>query len=231
MLVPIILAAILSVVHYYSYDIAERIEQNYQRLLSFSSGMFITFLFLVMLPEITEGVVYLGNFIYAPILLGFVIYHVAEKYLYQHIKNKRELMINLEGLHFSGFFIDHFLIGLALVFAFNIGAVFGYYIFLPFLLFIFSSSVALKHIHDRYRTKATQYILPASTLVGALVASIIPTSRALYFLTFAFVVGILMYVVVRDILPKNEEGEPLYFLIGVIISMLLLLLLGFILLF
>jgi zinc transporter ZupT len=231
MIVPLLLAVVLSIIHYYSYDLVERIEKNYQRLLSFSAGIFITFMILVMLPEITEGVRYIGDFIYIPILLGFVIYHVAEKYFYQHVKTKKALMIDLGGLHLFGFFIDHFLIGFALVLAFNIGNLFGYFIFLPFLLFTFSSSVSLKRIYDRYRTKMTQYILPVSTTLGAITALITSPSKSWYFIIFAFVLGILFYVVVRDLLPQDEKGEPLFFLIGVIISMLLLLLFGFVLLF
>jgi hypothetical protein len=116
MFIPLIfvLAFILFLVNFFSELYGEKLEKHHSKLLSFSSGIFITYIFLYIFPEFFIGKQHLGNPIFALLLIGFIVFHLAEKYLYQHIKNKDILLQDLGELHVAGFFIDHFVVGIAL---------------------------------------------------------------------------------------------------------------------
>ncbi|HZX33796.1 MAG TPA: hypothetical protein VFF09_00280 [archaeon] len=222
--VPFILAAAMSIIHYFSGELSEKVEKFHDEIIGFSAGLFITLLFVFFLPEFFKGREVLGETIFALMLGGFVFFHVSEKYIYQHVKNRKELMKDLAEVHAVGFFVDHFVVGMALVFAFQqgISALLGFAVFIPLLLHTLASSISLSHI-DEYFNKSTalNIVLSVSPLLGVFFAAFLNPDRALYYAVFSAVVGALFYIVVRDMLPEKKEGRLAYFLLGFAASLIM----------
>lgn len=215
-----LLGFVLTLVHFFSDRFAKHIERFHSKIISFSAGIFITYIFLNLLPEFFKGTAALGTNAFALLLLGFVVFHSLEKYLYQHIKNKDILMKDLAELHTTGFFFDHFVVGMILFFAFNSENIFvGGLVFLPLLLHTVSSSLSLQHIYEHFnKSTLINIILSASPMLGVLFVFFLNPLSGIYHSIFSFVMGMLFYVVIRDTVPSGRTGNLHYFLIGVIVS-------------
>lgn len=219
MLVAFALAIFLALLHFFSEEYGRHAEKFHVQLVSFSSGLFLGIIFLYLLPEFFKGEAHLEGRIYLLMLGGFVLFHLGEKYVYQHIKHRKELMQDLKALHAIGFFVDHFVVGITLFLAFSIeGSVSGFLIFVPLLLHTLSSSISLNHIDSHFkRLSVSGIMLPLAPACGVLFAYFLNLEQALYYGLFSFVVGALLYVAVRDMLPR-EQGKPAFFLTGVLVS-------------
>jgi len=222
MLIPLILAVILVAVHLFSEEYSSHVERYHVHTLSFSAGLFLGLIFLNLLPEAFKGVAYLGESIYLLMVSGFVLFHLGEKYIYQHIKNKAELLQDLASIHVLGFFANHFVIGIMLFLVFSgENVVAGFLVFIPLLLHSFSSSLSLNHIDKHFNRKSISGIaLPLAPLLGVAFAILLNPDSLLYYSLFAFVIGAMLYISIRDLLPKGEQGRPLLFLSGALISVL-----------
>jgi hypothetical protein len=215
--IPVLLALILSVLHFFSRTISKLIEKLHIHITSFSAGMFLTLIFLDFLPRAATGIEHNAP-VFLALTVGFVMYHLSEKYLYQHVKNKKVLLEELAELHNVGFFIDHFMVGFVLVLTFKLESYTSYLIFIPFVLHTISSSMSLEHIRARIKTGVNRFTLSISTLIGALFAHLINLETFWYYTIFAFFLGSLLYISVRDMLPGGKKGNTLMFLIGFLLT-------------
>ncbi len=216
-MIPVVLALVLSVVHFFSRTISKIIEEHHINITSFSAGMFLTLIFVDFLPRAASGVEHNAP-VFLALALGFVMYHLSEKYLYQHVKNKEVLLEELAELHNVGFFIDHLMIGFVLVLTFELASYTNYLIFIPFLLHTISSSMSLEHIRARIKTEVNRFMLSISTLLGALFAHFAQLETFWYYTLFAFFLGALLYISVRDMLPGGKRGNLLMFFIGFLLT-------------
>ncbi len=228
MLIALLLAAILALVHLFSEEYSEHVKKYHLPTISFSAGLFLGIIFLYLLPEFFKGMQHVGESIFLLMLLGFVSFHLGEKYIYQHIKNKKEQLQDLASIHALGFFVGHFVVGITLFLAFRIeGSISGFLIFVPLLLHTFSSSLSLNDIDEKLNRKSIScLLLPMSPVLGVAFAYLMNLSSFFYHLLFSFVLGAMLYIVVRDTLPRDEAGKPLLFLTGVLLSILAITLLG-----
>ena len=83
-LVPVAMGIILAVAHYFNEKIHLEDPQKKKRLVSFVAGVSITYIFLLLLPEIYKGINLLSEFLFLFILSGFALFHLIEKHVYQH---------------------------------------------------------------------------------------------------------------------------------------------------
>ncbi|MBI2598432.1 MAG: hypothetical protein HYW50_04510 [Candidatus Diapherotrites archaeon] len=213
-------AALLSVAHFFSEYFSVHVEKSHSKILSFSAGVFITYIFLGLLPEFAKGKEIIGDNAFLFLLCGFALFHVLEKYLYQHVKNKKELLKDVAELHTFGFFFDHFVIGMILFFALNTENVFlGSMAFLPLFFHTITSSISLQHIHEHFNKNILLNIaLSASPLIGVLFVSTLNPPTDLYYSIFSFLIGMLLYVATRDSLPSGASGNIKFFIGGLLVS-------------
>lgn len=228
--IPLILALVLCILHFIGERYAEQIKYYHTQIISFSAGIFITFIFLEILPQIGVGSSIVGPNIYILFLLGFACFHIVEKYFYQHRADHRELVIELKELHALGFFLNHFILGFALVLFFELPghfSVLGYAVFIPFILHTVSSALSLRYILAGLRNEDTlKGLLACSVFLGAVSGFILfdIITLATFYSLFAFIVGILLYIIIRDMLPKGKMGSPMFFIFGLLLSLTFLLL-------
>ena len=150
-----------------------------------------------------------------------------EKY---KIKIQNRINEDLSKFRYFTDYIYHFLVGIILVGLLLINILDGilFFIFAWFRTIITNRSEA--HIIftdlDIYEkpeidTKSIKkYSLAASALSGIIIGLIInifiDLNTELLFIAFSFISGIILYIIVREVIPEKEKGEPLKFLIGMI---------------
>ncbi|MBI4447987.1 hypothetical protein HY643_03325 [Candidatus Woesearchaeota archaeon] len=221
---PLILAFLLSTLHFFSHISWRFVEKFHTEIISFSSGLFLSLIFLRLFPEIIKPSISTGILFF--FLVGFVIFHLLEKYFYQHVKNKSHLMKDLKKVHIVGFFIDHFIIGFFLVAIYTAKTKLGFLVFLPLALHTLSSSMALDAIQQESEAYTTKIVLSLSTIIGAIIAAILISFTTIFYAIFALCVGAILYVVVRDMLPEKADGSTKFFVIGVILNIALIFISG-----
>jgi len=147
-----------------------------------------------------------------------------------NLKSKIQTHINedLDEIHQFMNFAYHFLVGLILIYLLFINFLTG----LLFFFFAFFKAVITKTSNDVIlfpdvpiqedlkRPEALNYFLATAALSGVLLGLISATYftfslEALYGL-FSFISGVLLYMIVREIIPEAEKGNPFYFLIGML---------------
>jgi len=173
MIIPIALTLVLSVIHYYFESYARHLEKYDIIFISFSSGLFITYIFLGMFPEIVRGFSIIGNNVFFLALWGFVILHIVEKFIYQHTNTAFLRLKRLVAVRTFGFFVNHFILGMALVFFFREGSTLtGYFSFIPILFHVTSASLLMEHLHHRVRETMIGKILSSGSIfIGPAFAS------------------------------------------------------------
>ena len=187
-----------------------------QHLASFGAAIAITYLLLVFLPE-----TYRSGFTvsaYFPLLLGFVAIHLLEKFIYKKFSGRyslHKLKTYHDELHAAIIFGYHFLIGAALVNVTGNNLQAGLLFLPPLLMF---TTIGNWSVHHHYVTQnnVLRLVLASSTMVGAISAIAFSLSPLVNSILLNFVAGVMLFVVVRESLPKEKEGKPLLFILGVI---------------
>lgn len=174
----------------------------------------LAIVFLVFLPETVHFTPTLA--VYPLLLLGFVAFFLSEKYLYQHVKDPKVLDEDLYHLHVGGFFIDHFIKGFTLLTITVLEPLLGLLTAIPFFIHTLSSSIVLESIHTFSGRRIDKMLLSSSFVIGTLAGIFFELYPSLERSILAFISGMMLFLVSRDILPKDKEGKPSFFLLGVV---------------
>lgn len=221
-MMAIIYGVLLALLHYFSEKIepSDIIKKN--KLLSFIAGISITYIFLFLMPKLYSAVEIFHESLFLFVLGGFAIFHLIEKHIYQH-ESKEKLHDELRLAHSLLFFVYHFVIGILLFELAEIGGIKSYLFFVLIALYTAVSSTSLKGIHVKIRgRRALKIILSCSTLLGVMAASFFLVPPNVLQALLGFMVGSILYVVVRDSVPRETEGKALYFVLGVLIYSVLI---------
>lgn len=220
MMLPVIISAVLSLMSFFSEGFIKYLKKYHEQLLSFAAGIFISAIFLHFFPLIGIASTEVGISVYVILLLGFAAFHVSEKYIYQHTFVRRQMMKELAELHVLGFVIDHFILGYFLALIFLLEKTFLIYVIsVPFLIHIVSSAHSLKHIRKVFRLSlAGKLLLSSAPLIGAIAGTYAMFPLSIDYSIFAFMIGALLYMVTRDVIPKEREGRPKWFIIGIALA-------------
>lgn len=227
-MLSIILSLVLGIVHYFSEKIYSLISAQRIKIISFAAGISITYLFLVLFPELYYAVEHLQKLLFIYLLLGFASFHLIEKFIYKYAR-KRDLKRELKEAHSIAFFIYYFLIGIILVNFVKINILAGVLFFIPIFFHTAFTPVSLSGIHQKVReNRLAKLILSGSAFFGVILAKNILIPQKIYHALLGFVVGILLYVIVRELIPRKKKGEPLFFVLGIILYLILIVLTWFV---
>ncbi|GAH52608.1 unnamed protein product, partial [marine sediment metagenome] len=65
-----------------------------------------------------------------------------------------------------------------------------------------------------------KYVLSLSNILGVIIGLILDLIyfeyTELFYIFFSFTSGVILYTIVREIIPEKEKGQPIYFLVGFI---------------
>lgn len=218
----IIYGALVSLLHFSSDYLTLKLSRYKERLLSFGAGISITYLFLEILPLINEVAQNLRTWSYISILAGFASFHLIEKYVYQHAK-REELFHKLKQVHSLGFFVYYFIVGIVLFYLIAQDTMAGTLFLIPILFHSSISSASAKEIHEDIKeNKYWRLFLSSSTILGVLTFYLLNISLPFIFSALGFVIGILFYIIIKDILPEQTEGDPKYFVLGLVLFLMLI---------
>jgi hypothetical protein len=212
MALPVILAVIMGIAHYLSERFCAKCQRNGIKIISFSAGVAVSYLFLDLLPNFSAIAMDDTRFLFLTILAGFVMFHVIEKYIYKQApKDKLLRDLALEDSIIS--FAYHFVVGILLVNFFEVGIVKLLLFFFPVFLYTAVSTLPV----DTSRYKKIKVVLAMSTLLGVLYAMYLPVPVYMVNVLLGLLIGTLIYTVIRHSIPFADEGEPLIFAVGVIL--------------
>jgi zinc transporter ZupT len=150
----------------------------------------------------------------------------------EQYKNKIQNHINedLGNLRFFTNFTYHLLVGIIVVGLLTIDIIPG----ILFFIFAWSRAIITKrseaHIIftdlEIYETvaleqnKLRKFLLSFATLIGVMIGLLLELLyfeyTELFYILYSFISGVILYTVVREVIPEKEKGKPLYFLIGFI---------------
>ena len=160
------LGFLLGIIHFFSEKLAPPEGAHRYRVISFAAGISIAYLFLNLLPHTYEAAGHLKNFVFIFLLLGFVLFHLAEKFIYKHA-DKKKLARELKEIHSISFFLYYFMIGIVLFDKTKISLWEGMLLFIPIALHAALSTVSLSQIHGDIReSSATRILLSLSSILG-----------------------------------------------------------------
>jgi len=207
--------------------ISERIHiKHKERLISFSIGVSLTYIFLYLFPEIISTGRFNTSIVFSFVLAGIVIIRLVEIHIWKH-KSIAVLRRELKQSHSLVFFIYHFVTGMILFELLKFNTTAGVLFSIPILLHTGVSSLSMQEIHGSIRTKGIyKIILSLSTALGIGIMYFINTPYTTIDILFGLVIGAMLYIVMRDAMPKAREAKPREFLSGILFYLAILMLLG-----
>lgn len=213
------IAAGLSIVSYFSEHFLRFARRWHDGLLSLSAGILIALLLYKLIPML-PGIPVLTSVSPAIMLLGFLGFYLAEDWVYQH-GPRPKLIKNVTAWHAVGFSIDHAaIIGFTLVLLADLTQPIELAIIsVPFLIHVIASADSLSKIRKGIHAgPATEVLLSIMPLIGAAIAVWLSTNTVALWAAFAYIIGALLYLTVRDVIPPEREDKPLWFVIGLVLT-------------
>lgn len=222
--VPFLISAAFSLTYYFFSLSVHKFKRYDQFFVSFSAGFFLSYLFLTVFPQAWGASTALGEQAFILLLAGFVGFHLVEKFIMQHSSSRKEKEKELVTVRSTGFFVIHFLFGLVIVFLFNTENMLAFALsIIPIFFYMLSSAMISEHIHHEIReTRKGRWFASGSFFYGTVAAILLDIPHTLYLSIFSLITGIMLYILIRDILPRTEKGHPFYLIIGILLYLLLL---------
>jgi zinc transporter ZupT len=218
-LVILIIAAIMGFTDYFGHKISGLAGGKRDYILSFSAGVLISLLFLILIPDLVSNGP--ADIFFFFMLLGFSLMHLSEKYIYKHVLNKQELLKDLKIIHIIGFGIDNFLVGFIIASVLEIDLTLALYLSIPLFMQMLTSSISLDSLDIKLNDKISKILLSVLPFLGAITGLILENDPLVANYVLAFVIGVLFYMIIRDVIPQGKAGYPLFFLIGMMVSIAL----------
>ncbi len=221
MILSIILSSLIGLGHYLSDRFCLTCSKYKNEIISFTAGVSITYIFLQLLPELYMGVAVLNRFLFIFVLVGFVLFHLVEKYIYQSIPHNK-VSNDLKLAHSMGLTIYYIVVGIVLVKFVNKSAIEGILFFIPVFLHAIISSLSSHGIHGLYgpsypNKRGINLLQSVAAIIGVVISLSIIIPDQVSFALMGIVAGLLLFIVTRDILPKDKKGNPLFFVLGVVL--------------
>ena len=214
----ILLALILSITDFITEGFFSKPSAAKLKFISFSAGISISYIFLVLLPEVYSQALSIDRILFLPVLIGFSLFHIVEKFIRQNFHGsalRKEHYMAHSFISFAYFFV----VGYILVKVADNNHTVALLLFFPLLLHIIIDSLPRrdsKHILIRVGSAS-------SALLGALLSYVADFGILGNTILLGIVGGGLLYHVIRESLPKEREGKPMYFLIGLLLFTVLVL--------
>jgi len=211
--IVIIFGIILSIAHYLSEGF--HLHKHKYRVISFGAGIMLAYLILELLPRLYVSLTFLNNSLFLFVLIGFSSFHLLEKYIYQHAsKNKR--LKELKEAHSAMFFVYYFVIGIILLNITNKNLIEGTLFFVPLVFHTTLGALSINELHHTIKKNTPLKIfLSSSPLLGVLLATYIKIPVPVNHALLGFISGALLFIITREVIPKESKGRPIDFLLGV----------------
>ena len=156
-----------------------------------------------------------------------------------HLKIQEHLHDDLDKIHIGTNYIYHLLIGLIIFKLLTVDFLSAFLFFLIALLKTTITNTSNRHIkffdldiHTKFSgSRLKKILLTSSSLAGFIIGFIFelffPIALEIINILLSFIAGIILYTIVREVIPEEEKGKPFYFIIGLVASIIFFLLINF----
>ncbi|GAH12879.1 unnamed protein product, partial [marine sediment metagenome] len=83
---------------------------------------------------------------------------------------------------------------------------------------IIFTDLDIYEINDVEENTTRKYILALSNFIGVIFGLILDLLAfeytEMFYILFSFISGVILYTIVREVLPEKEKGKPSYFIVG-----------------
>lgn len=219
----LIFAAVLGFAHYISNRFRFLQSKYQQNVISLIAGISLTYLLLVLLPDFYTEALLANKLILFFVLLGFALFHLVDKFIYQKI-DKAYVKKDIRIAHGIGIVFYYFVIGFVLSGLSNISLRQGLLFFVPIMLYAIVSnvySVGVRGIRSK-ELLSLNFIQSVAPLAGVALAMMLVIPAGVLAAFVGIVAGMWTFIIVRDVIPYDEKGKPVYFIMGVILYALVI---------
>lgn len=225
----LILAFLLGLLHFFSEEFyLKYFQEHHKALMSFAAGVSVTYLLTHLIPDILleslKFEILQSKLIFSYLLAGFVVFHLVEKYVQQHVKSKM-LLKDLRWIHFVSLFVYHAVIGIMIIHYAEEGFKYAFFFAVPVALNLVVLNISFHNVHKEDSRPKGNYIFniigSLAVLAGAIFALKYKLPLSIVLSGAAFVAGSLMFIVIRETVPKEKEGSGWIFLLGILVYWLL----------
>lgn len=181
---------------------------------SFASGFSIAYVFLFLLKELPYRSVKGGIDAVLIALIGFSLFHGAHKYIFTRARKAESSQLLLDEIHLVTSAMYSFLVTFSMVEVAQREVWSG--LLLAALVMVHLGLTEMSH---RFPSNYVRHIqipfLVTFTLLGGLVPILGWTNRLMTAIVFGLTSGAVIYTAIREELPNDSEGKPIWFLSGV----------------
>jgi zinc transporter ZupT len=143
------------------------------------------------------------------------------------IKIQHHINKNLHEFRIFTDYVYHFLVGIIIIGLLSLktitGILFFFYAFFRALVskrserHIIFTDLEIYEEEEHEHRPVIKYILSTAAFAGIFVGIlIIPINLELLFIFYSFISGVILYVIVREVIPEKEKGDPTRFIIGLV---------------
>ncbi len=150
------------------------------------------------------------------------------------VKIQNRINEHLDDLHSYTNFGYHLLIGIILfeLLTYDFITAILFFVFALFKVLTSKTSNDIQlfpgiEINEEYNRPLYQKIIIASAglmgiFIGLMLNVLFRIPMEIIFVLFSFISGVILYTIIREVLPENESGRPLYFLLGIVIFLIII---------
>jgi len=154
-----------------------------------------------------------------------------------HTEIEESMSRNLNEMRLFSHYLYHFVIGLVMLFLLSEEFIFGFLFFifawLRAILTLEAEDTLLMEdltLHIKFEHHGIEKLFLASAaltgvIVGIILELTIEVNLEIVYILFSFISGVIFYTIVREVIPETEKGNTLYFILGVIGFIILIILL------
>ncbi len=217
LILAVIFAVMLGLSQFLSHVLFTKKTKHRYKIMSFAAGFSIAYLFLNLLPETYDVFRETRMLIFISLLIGFLVFHLVEKYIYQHLSAKT--LVEFRMMHSISFFIYYILVGITLLYLLQLQIRRGILFILPVIFHALVSKRFLSEVHGKVAEEniSVKLLLSGSALYGVLLGQLVIFSALVYDIILGLVIGSLLYIITREMLPEKAKGSPLYLLAGIVV--------------
>jgi len=221
---PWVLALVLALVHYFGESINDRIADTKHRIGSFSAGVTVTYIFLVLFPEMTNGTHYYGDFAFIFALIGFTAIRMTENWVVTHERDIEEIRKDYREIHSVFLFSYNFAIGMVFHYLTAVNVLEGMLFFVPVLLHTAVSSISLKELDEEILDiPVVEFGVSSAFLFGVSVSYLFTPTPDVFHVLLSLVTGTFLYLVIHDGLTA-ENSAPISYSAGIVLYTLFIVL-------
>ncbi|MER2001634.1 MAG: hypothetical protein ABS862_03350 [Carnobacterium inhibens] len=217
-----------ALIHFFSKSMrfADKVPRS--KFLSFSAGVAVSYVFVMLLPELKDYQQvlskelenspwqYLENHIYIIALVGLVLFYSLERLVKASQKDSQfeNTSSGVFWIHMSSFFVYNAIIGYLLVQE-EFTTLFGLlFYFIALGVHFVTNDWSLRRDHKQIYDQYGRILLTAAILLGWLLGVLTEVNELVLSILQAFIAGGIILNVLKEELPQEQESSIGSFLIG-----------------